>query len=293
MPAAAIGAKVRDFELIKLSLQSLSYRDAALAGKTDLLGIMARAVELRLDGIDLHGGQFESTEHGYLEELKRACLRGGLHMCYIGVSNNFGLKGPELREQVENVKSWVDVANAMGVPMVRVFGGWVPDDEGEESVWPRLIDATREVTAYARPRGIVLGLHNHNHGCIPATGAQVLRVLDEIDDPYYSHILDTGQYRGSPGASFGERGVVDPAEDFYGSIETSAPRAVHVRAKIYRIRSGEEEWLDYDRIMGILKSNSFNGWMSVVYEGQDDLDEETAVPLATTFLRNMLRRHQL
>ena len=87
--------------------------------------------------------------------------------------------------------------------------------------------------------------------------------------------------------------MVDPAEDFYGSIEASAPRAVHVRAKIYRIRSGEEEWLDYDRIMGILKSNSFNGWMSVVYEGQDDLDEETAVPLATTFLRNMLRRHQL
>lgn len=280
-------------ELIKLSLQTLSYRDTALAGKTDLLGIIERAVELRLDGIDLHGGQFKSTEPAYLEELKRACLRGGLHMCYIGVSNNFGMQGPELRAQIENVKSWVDVARAMGVPMVRVFGGWVPEDEDEGSVWPRLIEATREVTEYARSRGIVLGLHNHNHGCIPATGDQVLRLLDEIDDPCYTHILDTGQYRGSPGASFGERGVVNPAEDFYGSIALSAPRAVHVRAKIYRIRSGEEEWLDYDRIMPILKRNSFNGWMSVVYEGQDDLDEETAVPLATTFLRNMLRRHQM
>ena len=278
--------------MIKLSLQSLSYRDTALAGKIDLLGIIARAVELRLDGIDLHGGQFESTEPGYLEEIKRAALRGGLLMCYIGASNNFGTLGAELRGQIERVKSWVDVAQAMGVPMVRVFGGWVPDDEDEESVWPRLIDATREATAYARSRGVVLGLHNHNHGCIPATGQQVLKMLDEIDDPYYSHILDTGQYRGSPGASFGERGVVDPAEDFYGSIELSAPRAVQVRAKIYRIRSGEEEWLDYDRIMGILKRNGFNGWMSVVYEGQDDLDEETAVPLAAGFLRNMLRRHQ-
>ena len=74
-------------------------------------------------------------------------------MCYIGVSNNFGMRGAELREQVERVKYWVEVANAMGVPMVRVFGGWVPDDEEEESVWPRLIAATREVTAYARSRG--------------------------------------------------------------------------------------------------------------------------------------------
>ena len=162
--------------MIKLSLQSLSYRDTALAGKIDLLGIIARAAELRLDGIDLHGGQFESTEPGYLEEIKRAALRGGLHMCYIGASNNFGTLGAELRGQIEQVKYWVDVAQAMGVPMVRVFGGWVPDDEDEGAVWPRLIDATREATAYARSRGVVLGLHNHNHGCIPATGQQVLKM---------------------------------------------------------------------------------------------------------------------
>ena len=139
--------------MIKLSLQSLSYRDTALAGKIDLLGIIARAAELRLDGIDLHGGQFESTEPGYLEEIKRAALRGGLHMCYIGVSNNFGTLGAELRGQIEQVKYWVDVAQAMGVPMVRVFGGWVPDDEDEGAVWPRLIDAP----PVRRPRTLVPG----------------------------------------------------------------------------------------------------------------------------------------
>ncbi len=277
--------------MIKLSLQSLSYRDTALAGKIDLLGIIRRAAELRLDGVDLHSGQFASTDPDYLEEIKLLALRGGLHICYVGVSNDFGKTGADLDRQEDNVAYWVDVAASMGVPMVRVFGAWVPDGEDEESVWPRLIDATRRVTAYARSKGVVLGLHNHNHGCIPATGRQVLKLLDAVDDPYYSHILDTGQYRGSPGASFGERGVEDETEDFYGSIELSAPRAVHVRAKVYRIRSGEEAWLDYDRIMPILKRCGFNGWMSVVYEGQDDLDEETAAPMAAEFLRKTLKRH--
>ncbi|MEX0760861.1 MAG: TIM barrel protein [Dehalococcoidia bacterium] len=279
--------------MIKLSLQSLSYRDTFKAGNIDLMGIIDQAYELQMDGVDLHYTHFASTDPEYLEELRLATLRRGLHMCYIGVSNNFGKKGAELEQQAQLVRDWVDVAATMGIQMVRVFGAWVPEDETEEDVWPRLLETTRQVTAYARSRRVVLGLHNHNHGCMPATGEQVVRLMDAVDDPYYSHILDTGQYRGSPGASFGERGKEDPEHNFYGSIETSAPRAVHVRAKIYRIASGEEAWLDYNRIMPILKKVGFNGWMSVVFEGQDELDEPAAAPLATAYLRRMLAQHDM
>ena len=135
--------------------------------------------------------------------------------------------------------------------------------------------------------------HNHNHGCAPATGGQVIRILDEVDNPYYSHILDTGQYRGSPGASLGERGVEDVEHNFYGSIETSAPRAVHVRAKIYRIASGSEAWLDYDRIMKIIKSVGFNGWMSVCIRRPRRTRRTTAVPLAAAYLRRKLNEYGL
>ena len=89
------------------------------------------------------------------------------------------------------------------------------------------------------------------------------------------------------------RGEGEAAHDLYASIAASAPRAVHVRAKIYRIASGEEKWLDYTRIMPIIKDTGFNGWMSVVFEGQDELDEPTAVPLAVTFLRNLLREYEM
>lgn len=279
--------------MIKLSLQSLSYRDTFKAGQIDLVGIIEKAAELRMDGVDLHFGHFASTDDDYLERLRLLCLRRGLHICYIGVSNNFLKQGAELQEQIDLVKKWVDVAQRMGVQMIRVFGGWLQEGETDEVAWPRLVAATKEATAYARSKRVVLGLHNHNHGCIPATGDQVLKLLDEVNDPYYSHILDTGQYRGSPGASFGERGKEDVKWNFYGSIAASAPRAVHVRAKIYRIKSGKEAWLDYGRIMPIIKSVGFNGWMSVVFEGQDELDEPTAVPVAARYLRTLLAEHNL
>ena len=279
--------------MIKLSLQSLCYRDTFNAGEIDLFGMIDKANEYRLDGIDIHFAHFASTEPDYLEEVRMATLKAGVHICYIGVSNNFGMTGDEQRAQIDNMKKWIDVADSMGIQMVRSFGGWVTEGETEDTVWPRIVSATKEVAEYGASKGVVVGLHNHNHGCAPATGEQVIRILDEVDNPYYSHILDTGQYRGSPGASLGERGVEDVEHNFYGSIETSAPRAVHVRAKIYRIASGSEAWLDYDRIMKIIKSVGFNGWMSVVFEGQDELDEPTAVPLAAAFLRRKLDEYGL
>lgn len=279
--------------MIKLSLQSLCYRDTFNAGKITMLEIIEKAYELQMDGVDLHFTHFASTDDDYLEEVKRACLKRGLHMCYIGVSNNFGKTGDELREQIDLMKKWTDIAARMGIPMVRAFGSWLPEGESEESAWPRLVASTKEVAGYGQSKGVVVGLHNHNHGCIPATGDQVIRLLDEVDNPYYSHILDTGQYLGSPGVSLGERGKEDAKWNFYGSIETSAPRAVHVRAKIYRIASGEEVWLDYDRIMPILKKVGFNGWMSIVFEGQDELDEPAAVPLANRYMRSLLAGYEM
>ena len=279
--------------MIKLSLQSLSYSDTFNAGKINLLGIIEKAAEYRMDGVDLHYAHFKSTEDDYLEQIKQACLNHGLHMCYIGVSNNFGKTGEELRDQIDLMKKWIDVASRMGIPMVRAFGSWLPEGETEEDAWPRLVDSTKEISEYGQSKGVIVGLHNHNHGCIPATGDQVIRLLDDVNNPYYSHILDTGQYRGSPGASFGERGKEDPKWNFYGSIKTSAPRAVHVRAKIYRIASGKEVWLDYDRIMPIIKSVGFNGWMSIVFEGQDELDEPSAVPLANSYIRSLLMKYDM
>ena len=277
--------------MIKLSLQSLSYRDTFVSGAVDLFGIIDKASELRLDGIDIHFAHFASTDDAYLRKVRRYCIDRGLAICYIGVSNNFGFEGEEQKAQIDNMKRWIDVASRVGSPMVRAFGAWIPEGETEETVWPRLVSATKEVAEYGQERDVIVGLHNHNHGCMPATGDQVLRLLGDVGNPYYSHILDTGQYRGSPGVSLGERGVEDEEWDFYGSIRKSAPHAIHVRSKIYRIASGAEAWLDYDRILEIIASVGFNGWMSVVFEGQDELNEVDAVPLAAKFLRSKLDEH--
>jgi L-ribulose-5-phosphate 3-epimerase len=273
--------------MMKLGCMSLSYKDQFRDGKIDLPGFIDKAYDLRLDGIDLHTRAFASTEPGYLRDIRMRCLKRGLALSYIGVSNNFGKPQEELPAVIADVKHWVDVAVFMGIPLVRIFAAWVPDGEPEEQVWERMIPCMQEVAAYGQEKGVVLGLHNHNHGCVTRTGKEVRKILEMVDNPYLSHILDTGQYVGSPGAS-GQRGKEDPALNFYGSIEETAPLAVHVRAKVYRIASGEEAWLDYPRIFKILNGVNYNGWVSIVFEGQDEEEEATAVPKAVDYLRRFV-----
>ncbi|MFH1086048.1 MAG: sugar phosphate isomerase/epimerase family protein, partial [Chloroflexota bacterium] len=266
---------------------SLSYKDEFAAHTLDLEGFIERAYALRLDGIDIHTRAFASKDPAYLRQIRMLAQRRGLALSYIGISNNFGKPAGELPGQVQMVKDWVDVAAYMGIPLVRIFAAWIPPGEDTESVWARMMPCMQEVAAYGQQKGVVIGLHNHNHGCITATSQEVLRILREVDNPYFSHILDTGQYIGSPGSS-GSNGVEDPTKDFYGSIAATAPYAVHVRAKIYRIQTGEEAWLNYPRILGILRQVNYNGWMSIVYEGQAVEPEATAVPKAVSYLRGLL-----
>ena len=175
--------------MVKRGVQAISYRDTCVVVKRDMFGFLQRAADMRLDGVDLHYAHFEATDDAYLERIKLFCLRAGLHLSYIGVSNDFGKTGEELERQKSLVKHWVDVAERMGIPMVRNFGAWLPEGEAEEEVWSRLIAAQKEVTAYARSKGVVIGLHNHNHVCVPATGAPTLSLLEAADDAYDTHLL--------------------------------------------------------------------------------------------------------
>jgi len=275
--------------MIKLGCMSLSYRPNFSDGRLGFEKFIDTAYELGLDSISPHTSAFDSTDEAYLRDIRMRCLKRGLVITYIGISNNFGKPEPELPAEVEKVKEWIDVAARMGVPMVRNFAAWSRQDEDEEVIWKRMIDCMKEVADYGAEKGVIIGLQNHNHGCLTRTGDDVVRIIKEVDNPYFSHILDTGQYVGSPGAS-GSGGKEDTSLGLYNSIETSAPYAMHVRAKIYRIQTGVEEWLDYPRIFEILKKVDYNGFVSVVYEGWQVEDAATAVPKAVKYLRECIEQ---
>ena len=197
------------------------------------------------------------------------------------------LAEPELRQRIAEVKEGIDLAAFMSAPLVRLFAGAIPtESEDRDGLWRTVVNSFREVCDYAAGKGIFCGLHNHAPVVAP-TGDDVLKLLRDVDRENFTFILDTGWWPGSPGAA--PPGAVLPDIDFYAFMEETAPAATYVRAKIYKIDSGKEELLDYERIVEIIRRANFNGNMSIVFEGRDNqCSDQQAIALAVAHLRQLL-----
>ncbi|MDH5201448.1 MAG: sugar phosphate isomerase/epimerase [Candidatus Bathyarchaeota archaeon] len=249
------------------------------------------AEELALDGVELLDRHFPNTDMSYLREIKKLCADLYLTICGASVSNDFGrLESAEGQQEMERVKSWVDNAQFLGAPVLRVFAGWVPAEQRQEQghgvgrlvgrllrreggrrrLWTEMVSCLRECAAYAEEKGIVLGLENHDGNGLVVTADEVERCLREVGSPWLRLNLDTGNY--------GD----------LASIERTLPHAVKVHAKFYDVdEEGRDRRLEWERIMGILSDGGYRGFLSIEYEGAED--PRTALPRAVGYLRRLMR----
>jgi sugar phosphate isomerase/epimerase len=149
----------------------------------------------------------------------------------------------------------------------------------------------REVCNEAARLGLPIGVQNHNHGGLCATGADVLRLVRDVDHPNLTVVLDCGQFIGSAGASGALAAKLNPA-DLLASIAQTAPLARHVRVKFYRPRAdGSEPEIPYDRVLDILDGAHYAGFLDIVYEPAPTRGEDVrvALPRIIAFLRSQLR----
>jgi sugar phosphate isomerase/epimerase len=273
--------------MMKLGCLTLSYKRTFAAGQMDLEGFLDECRALGLDGVDLHEAAFQREARDYLAWAKRAALDRGLTIACVSISNNYARPADELPADLAKTKRWIDHAAFLGAPQVRVFAGRPAESDSREAAWQRCAAALHETAEYGERLGVLVSLQNHNHEDLTKTGSELRRLLADADHPNLSHVLDTGQYAGSPGASgYAE----DPARDRYDyleSIRLTAPLASYVRCKLYRMETGREAWLDYDRIFATLREVRYNGWACLVYEGEEE--DRAAIARGVPFLRRYVQ----
>jgi hypothetical protein len=176
---------------MKLSCLSLSYRDSFREGTMTLESFVETCYAMQMESVDLHASHFVSDERGYLLDVKRACLRRGLDVACVAISNDFGKKDDALREEVGKVKRWTTAAALLGAPLARVFAGWARGDD-EPAAWARTVESLRACAEHGAQVGVSVALQNHNHLGLTRTGDDVLRMMQEVNHPNLTHLLDTG-----------------------------------------------------------------------------------------------------
>ena len=240
------------------------------SGAMDQIRFLHRcAADLKVQGVELQDIHFPQTRSAYLAMLRRTARELNLSIVAVGAHNDFGRIDPTLRQsEVTKVKQWVEVAEQLGAPLVRVFAGY-PEGDCKER-WPAMIDALREVADFACHAGVRLGLENHNHGAFTPTAEEFLRVLGEVNSPHLIPLLDTGNFT-----------------DGWLSIQRVVGVVEHVHAKFWQVaRDGSDEKVDYGQIFPALRQVGYDGWVSFEYETPEP--EESGIPRSLAYLKRMM-----
>ena len=248
------------------------------------------AAELGIAGIDIEDRLLKNYEPEYLIELAHSVESRGVQFGYCGLIISFQAPVASIADEIVRAKALIDAVPHLGIDSIRVPGNGVVDGQTLELTFDAVRTKFQTICDYAAEAGITVFLHNHNHGSTPSTGAQVLRMLDEVDSPALSYVLDTGQFQGSPGASSDGAPSNSALPELYESIEMCAPRAAMARTKFYFAESGDEQWLDYPRIVRTLKNANFSGPISIVYEPRADVLSTEALPAAVRYLTKLFKQ---
>jgi sugar phosphate isomerase/epimerase len=249
----------------KFSLAAYSYRDLLNAKppktKLTLDDFIADCAKMGLEGTELTSYYFppEPTQE-YLRHLKQLCFRLGLDISGTAVGNDFcHPSGDERDREIKHVKRWVDYAEILGAPVIRIFSGHEHGTSTEEA--HRLaVDAIEECCQYAGQHGVFLALENH--GGLTTTPEGLMALVRDVKSPWFGVNLDTGNFHGP---------------DVYGSIARLAPYAINVQVKVsVSGADGKRQHADFRRLAQIMTDAGYRGY--IVLEFEEPEDPLTACP---------------
>jgi sugar phosphate isomerase/epimerase len=245
---------------IKLSLAAYSFNALFRKGELTMEEFIDYCDELNLDGTELTSYYFESNDDSYLLQLRNKCFHLGLDISGTAIGNNFVVPDKNKREEeIKEVKLWIDKAAILGAPSIRVFGGnEIPEGYSEKDAFEWVITSLGECVDYAGTKGIVLAIENH--GGFPTTSAQVIKIIQEINSPWFGANLDTGNFY----------------HDWYRQMAEVVPYAVVVQLKV-NIRStvegGKSIATDAERIIKMLKNEGYRRYLTLEYEEDKPWEE--------------------
>lgn len=267
----AIPAKPSLQPSIKLSVSSYSYWHFK-GDKFPIEKVIDEAAALGLEGIDVLHRQMESEDNAYLQKLKKHAFVNGIAMTCLSIHQGFVTPDKaELKKHVDHTNQCIELAYKMGIPCLRLnTGRWntiksfddLMKNRGIEPILPGYteddgykwcVDGIQQCLKKAEECGVLLALENH--WGLGSTPEGMIRIQDTVNSPWLGLLMDTGNF----------------LEDPYDKLKMVAPRASFVQAKTYY---GGGEWysleLDYERIIKILKSVNYKGYISIEFEGKED-----------------------
>ncbi len=199
----------------------------------------------------------KATDFAYLREMKQRCDDAGVKSLLIMVDDEGMIGHPnaaERKKTLENHMKWVVASKLLGGHSIRVNAA----SEGSYDEQVKLAaDGLAQLTEFARGFGINVIVENH--GGLSSNGAWLAKVMDTVGLPECGTLPDFGNFY---------------EYDNYRGVHEMMPYAKAVSAKCNTFdANGDHVETDYMRMMRIVLSQGYHGYVGIEYEGGKDKAE--------------------
>ncbi len=267
---------------MKYSVSSYSYSQLTSSGEYTEKQLIALAKEMGFDGIEfaeIHP-PVGTDKLAYAEELRREAEKQEIAIVAYCIGANLL---DDTDREIERLKGEVDVAAALGVPVMRhdASGGYGKEDRGQRgfnNALPEIVRGYKAVTEYAKTKGIRTCIENHGFFC--QDSCRVEAIINGVADPNFGALVDIGNF-------------LCADEDPAVAVGNVAPYAFHVHAKDFHFKKGTEfvpshgffmtrggnylrgavighGAVPVQQCLKILKNAGYNGYVTVEFEGVEN-----------------------
>ena len=265
--------------IMKIGVSSYSFRKYQKATSASYIDLCDRAKELGFEGIEFIDLKTED-DLSEAAAIRAHCESIGLPIVAYTIGAN--LQCEDLAAEVARLKGCVDVAAALGAPVMRHdvasalrnIAGYTWEDAITD-----MAPAIREVTEYAAEKGI--RTCSENHGKLFQDSVRVEALIDAVNHPNYGWLVDMGNFL-----------CVDEAP--LSAVTRAAKYAFHAHAKdfLYHIvkdgvptpdgyfttRNGNllrgtvvgHGVVPVNDCVKVLRDAGYDGWLSIEFEGMEE-----------------------
>ncbi|MHA7131065.1 TIM barrel protein [Algoriphagus namhaensis] len=264
LPTLSFAAKKPE-DIFKISLAEWSLQRILFAGRMDHLDFAKLAKNNGIDAVEYVNQFFmdKATDKAYLNEMKTRADGEGVTSVLIMVDKE-GMLGAATskgrKETVENHKKWVEAAALLGCHSIRVNSyhavGWTEDPDKRQEAIDICSSTLRRICEFADE--FDLNVLVENHGGLSSNGKWLAELIEQTGHKRAGTLPDFGNFRMH---TEGDRIL---SYDSYRGVDELMPYAkgVSLKPMVWDDR-GNESRLDYERMMKIVLSGGFNGYVGI------------------------------
>ena len=246
--------------LFEISLAQWSLHRALRAGQLDHLNFARTARrDYNLTAVEYVNTFFKdkARDVAYLADMQQRAQDEGVRSLLIMCDDEGQLGDVDEQQRlraVENHYPWVAAARVLGCHSIRVnaYSQAATRDEQMKLI----ADGLRKLAEFSAPHAINIIVENH--GGLSSNGDWLAGVIRLADHPRVGTLPDFGNFETAPGEWY----------DRYRGVDQMMPYAKAVSAKSHDFDpQGNEVNTDYRRMMAIVLSHGYRGYVGIEYEG--------------------------